>query len=54
MPPPMGYVKLDFDGCSLGNPRQLGIRGTLTAHNGTLVKVFSKNVGVSLAIEVEI
>ena len=54
MPTPMGNVKLNFDGCSLGNPGQLRIGGTLTDHNRSLVKAFPKNARVGLAIEVEI
>ena len=45
MPPLMGSVKLNLDGCSLGNLGQLRIRGMLMDHHGTLLKVFFKTVG---------
>lgn len=35
-------------------PKQLGIEGTLMDHHGTLVKAFSKNVRVGLAIKAKI
>ena len=50
----MGSFKLNFDECSLANPGQLGIGGTLTAGYGTLMRAFSKNARVGLPIVTEI
>ena len=50
----MGSVKLNLDGCSLGNLGQLEIRGMLMDHHGTLLKVFFKTIGAGLAIEADI
>lgn len=32
-----GQCQIEFDECSLDKPGQLGIRGTLMHHHGTLV-----------------
>lgn len=34
-PPLFGFIKLSFDGCSLGNPRQTGVWASLGALTGT-------------------
>ena len=40
LPPFVCFVKLNFDGCSLGNPRQLGIGGLIR-----MFRAFSKPAG---------
>lgn len=50
----MGFVKLKFDGRSLGNPGQLRIGGLLRDHFGTVVRAFSKLAGQGLVIGEEI
>ena len=42
MPPLVGFVKLNFDGCSLGNSRQLGVGGLLRDHYRSALRAFSK------------
>lgn len=48
----IGSIKLNFDGCSSGNPGQLGIGGTLTDHYGTLMRAFSNNVVTTIEVEI--
>ena len=50
LPPSIGFVKLNLDGCSLGNPSQIGIGGLITDHCGRTLRAFSKPVGQGLAI----
>ena len=38
--PSIGFVKLNFDGCSLGNPRQLEIRGLGRDHSSRVLRAF--------------
>ena len=47
----MGSIKLNFDGCTLGDPNQRGIRGVIMDHHGIVLKVLG---GVGLAIDAKI
>ena len=53
-PPFIGLVKLNFNGCSFRNPGQIGIRGVIRNHFGTLLRAYPKQTIEGLAIEVEI
>ena len=48
-PPLLGSVKLNFDGCSLGNLGQIGIGGVIRGYLGTVLRPFSKHVKMRLA-----
>lgn len=54
IPPLMGNIKLNFDGCSSGNSRQLGIGETFRDHHVTLVSAFYNSARVGLAVEAKI
>ena len=54
LPPLVGFVKLNFDGCFLGNLVQLGIWGLIRDHYSRVLRAFFKPTGQGLAIEVEI
>ena len=47
----MGSIKLNFDGCTLGDPNQRGIRGVIMDHHGIVLRVLG---GVGLAIDAKI
>ena len=49
----VGLVK-NFDGCSLSNFIQIGVECMIKDHFGTIVRVFSKQVGVGLVIKADI
>ena len=51
---PLGSIKLNFDGCALGKPSQLGIGSVIMDYNDIVLRPFSKLVGVGLAIEAKI
>ena len=42
---PIEVVKLNFDGCALGAPRQLGIGGVIRDHQGSIIPAYSKPAG---------
>ncbi|KAL4200750.1 hypothetical protein AMTRI_Chr02g255160 [Amborella trichopoda] len=44
-PPPVGLVKLNFDGCSLGNPGPAGAGGAFCDHRGNIRATFSEFLG---------
>ena len=46
--PLLGSVKLNFDGCSLGNLGQIGIGGVIRGYLGTVLRPFSKHVKMRL------
>ena len=50
----MGSVKLNFDNCSFGNLRQLGIGGAITTHLGAMLGAYSKHAEAGLDIGAEI
>ena len=50
----MHFVKLNFDGYSLGNPRQLGIGGLRSDHCSKVLRAFSELASQGLAIQAEI
>ncbi|RVW98432.1 Cation-chloride cotransporter 1 [Vitis vinifera] len=50
--PPIGLIKLNFDGSFLGNFDQMGIGGVIRDHSGTVLRAFSSQAGVGLAIEI--
>ncbi|XVF79235.1 hypothetical protein PTKIN_Ptkin14bG0204400 [Pterospermum kingtungense] len=45
--PPLGYVKFNVDGASLGKPGQEGIGGILCDHQGRVLIRFSKSIGLA-------
>ena len=51
--PPLVSIKLDLDGCALGNPYQLGIEAVVRNHHKMVLRVFSKLAGVGLACEAD-
>ena len=53
-PPPINFDKLNFDVCSLYNPRQLRIRGLLNDHFGRVLRALSKPTNQDLAIKEKI
>ena len=54
LPPPVSSVKLNFDRCFMGNPRQLGIVEVTRDHTSTVLRAYSKHLEVGLAIKAEI
>ena len=52
--PPLCLIKLNFDGCALGNASELGIGGVIRDRHGTMLRAFSKLIGVGLAIAADI
>ena len=50
----IGSIKLNFDGYCLGNLVQMGIGGVIGDHSNIVLRVFSKQSRVGLAIEAEI
>ena len=53
LPPPMDFIKLNFDECSLGNLGQREIGGLLR-DNFVVVRVFSQLVDQGFVVKVEI
>lgn len=43
--PEVGWIKLDLDGCSRGNPSDAGAGGVLRTHEGKLLYAFAISVG---------
>ena len=52
-PPPLGSVKLNFDGYSLGNPSER-CSNMIRDHSSTKLRVFYKQARLGLAIRAEI
>ncbi|XP_077252938.1 uncharacterized protein LOC143892304 [Tasmannia lanceolata] len=52
--PPVGLVKLNFDGSSLGNPGPAGIGGILRDCTGAVIKAFSDPIGIADSSEAEV
>lgn len=44
-PPPLGVLKLNFDGASKGNPRQAGYGSVIRGHNQNAVRVICGPLG---------
>ncbi|XP_077225513.1 uncharacterized protein LOC143858674 isoform X3 [Tasmannia lanceolata] len=53
-PPHVGFIKLNFDSSSLGNPGPSGIGGVLRNENGEVVWAFAGPIGVADALEAEV
>ena len=47
-------IKLNFDGCALGTPRQLGIGGLIRDHWNSIIRAYSKLVGDGFAIKAKV
>jgi len=43
--PPEGFLKLNFDGASRGNPSLAGIGGIIWNHEGKILHIYSKALG---------
>lgn len=54
IPPPHDFVKLNFDGSSLGNPGPSGIGGVIRDEQGNLLAMYSGPVGVGDSLRAEI
>ena len=52
--PPRGFLKLNVDGCSRGNPGQSGIGGVFRDENGVISVMFSGPIGVGDSLRAEI
>lgn len=53
-PPPSGFIRLNFDGWSLGNPGQFGIGCIFRDCKGKVVFVFSLFAREGFALKVEL
>ncbi|XP_019055746.1 PREDICTED: uncharacterized protein LOC109115811 [Nelumbo nucifera] len=53
-PPPSGFVKLNFDGSSMGNPGPSGIGGVLRNEEGMIISLFSGPIGLGDSLKAEI
>jgi ribonuclease HI len=52
--PPLGWFKLNTDGSSLGNPGLAGGGGVICNHVGEWVGGFSRAIGVTTSVQVEL
>ncbi|XP_043714767.1 uncharacterized protein LOC122663131 [Telopea speciosissima] len=52
--PPPGWLKLNIDGSSLGNPGSSGLGGTFRNHNGTPIKCFATYLEVRTNFTAEV
>ena len=52
--PPLGWFKLNTDGASLGNPGLAGGGGVIRNHLGDWVGGFSRAIGVTTSVQVEL
>jgi len=51
--PPEGFLKLNFDGASRGNPDPIGIGGIIWNHEGEILHIYSKALGEGTNNEME-
>jgi ribonuclease HI len=54
VPPALGWVKLNTDGSSLGNPGQAGGGGVIRDHVGHWIRGFTHRVGVATSLAAEL
>lgn len=54
LPPLVGSIKLNFNGCSLGNPGQISIGGVIRDHSSKALRAYSKHAEEGLGIKAEI
>ena len=54
VPPTLGWVKLNTDGSSLGNPDQAGGGGVIRDHAGHWIRGFTRRVGVTTSLAAEL
>jgi ribonuclease HI len=54
VPPALGWVKLNTDGSSLGNPGQAGGGGVIRDHVGHWIRGFTRRVGVATSLAAEL
>ena len=52
--PALGWVKLNTDGSSLGNPGQAGGGGVIRDHVGHWIRGFTRRVGVASSLAAEL
>lgn len=52
--PNAGWYKFNSDGSSLGNPGRAGGGGLICDSNGVWIKGFTRNIGISSSVEVEL
>jgi ribonuclease HI len=48
IPPPKGFIKLNFDNASKGNPRPAGAEGIFQDHNGVMLMAYASNLGLTM------
>lgn len=51
--PPVGWLKLNFDGASRGNPGMAGIGGIIRNHKGDILHIYCKALGEGTNNEME-
>eukprot|EP00253_Pinus_taeda_P022878 PITA_22878 len=51
--PPVGFLKLNFNGASRGNPELAGIGGVIRNHNGEILYIYSQALGEGTNNEME-
>ena len=52
--PEFGWVWLNKDGSSIGNPGLAGGGGLIRDHNGTWIKGFTKSIGQASSVDAEL
>lgn len=52
--PPLGWVRLNTDGASKGNPGRAGAGGIIRGHRGELFEVFAVNCGICSCTKAEL
>lgn len=51
--PPIGFLKLNFDGASRGKPGLAGIGGIIRNHEGKILHIYNKALGKGTNNEME-
>ena len=52
--PKDGWIKLNTDGCSKGNPGVAGAGGVIRDHMGSWIGGFAKNIGICSSVTAEL